>query len=60
MSRQKSENIRLDTRSSGIKDIKDIDLQSIRSKKSILVLESHPLKKKDTEFDWKDRLKQWN
>ena len=54
LSRKLSEDIRLETRGSGITSI-----PSIKKHQSILVVESN-LNKKDTEFDWKDRLKQWN
>ena len=55
MSRQKSEIVRLETSSNAMKD-NELPLRQ----KSILVLEPQTLKKKDTEFDWKDRLRQWS
>lgn len=54
MSRKLSQNIQLESKGSGL-----VRAPSIKKRQSILVVED-TLNRKDTEFDWKDRLKQWN
>ena len=46
--------MQLETKGSGLTRV-----ASLKKHQSILVLENS-LKQKDTEFDWKDRLNQWN
>lgn len=51
LSRKLSEEVRLETRGSGIASI-----PGIKKHQSIIEVESN-LIRKDTEFDWKDRLR---
>ena len=55
LSRKLSQNIKLENQGSGLARV-----PSIKKRQSILLVENNTLQRKDTEFDWKDRLKQWN